>query len=106
MTTINSNDTSFTTQLRSHIAYPETGMNRKTLIKTDQTFAMLMCLSAGTEIPEHTAPRNVMLSVIEGCGVLTLNGEAVDLEPGVFIYMPARTPHALCASKNLAILHT
>ncbi|MEM8805471.1 MAG: cupin domain-containing protein [Cyanobacteria bacterium P01_G01_bin.38] len=106
MTIDSSNNTAFTTQLRSQIEYPATGIKRKELIKTDGCIALLMCLAAGTELSEHTAPRTVTLTVIEGRGILTLEGKPVDLEPGVFVYMPARTPHALQAVENLAFLHT
>ena len=101
-----SNETSFATQLRSQIEYPATGISRKRLVKTDGYTALLMCVAAGTQLSEHTAPRTVTLTVIDGLGMLELNGKKVDLEPGVFVYMPANTPHALQAIENLAFLHT
>jgi quercetin dioxygenase-like cupin family protein len=48
----------------------------------------------------------VTVTVIEGRGILTLDGREVALEPGVFVYMPAHTPHSLQALENLAFLHT
>lgn len=99
-------DTSFATQLRSQIEYPTTGINRKKLIKTDQQTALVMCLAAGTKLSEHSTPRTVTVTVIDGLGVLTINEKKIDLEPGVFVYMPANTPHALQAVENLAFLHT
>ncbi|MEO8892851.1 MAG: cupin domain-containing protein [Coleofasciculaceae cyanobacterium] len=44
--------------------------------------------------------------MIEGRGILTLEGREITLQPGVFVYMPAKTPHALHALENLAFLHT
>lgn len=58
----------------------------------------LICLTAGTEMLGHSASRNVSITVIEGCEIA--------LQPGVFVYMPAKTRHALRALENLAFLHT
>lgn len=96
----------FTANLRELADYTKPGVSRKALVKDEQTNLALVCLSAGTQMPEHTAPRNVSVTVIEGRGILTLAGQDVTLEPGVFVYMPAHTPHALHAIENLAFLHT
>lgn len=98
--------TAFTADLRALVDYSKPGVSRKALVKDGQTSFALVCLSAGTQMPEHTAARNVSVTVIEGRGILTLAGQAVPLEPGVFVYMPANTPHALEATENLAFLHT
>jgi quercetin dioxygenase-like cupin family protein len=96
----------FTTQLRDQADYTKSGVSRTSLVKNEQGQFSLVCLSAGTHLPEHTAPRNVSVTVIEGRGILTLDGREVALEPGVFVYMPAHTPHSLQALENLAFLHT
>jgi len=44
--------------------------------------------------------------VLEGKGILTLEGQDILLEPGVFVFMPANAPHALKAEENLAFLLT
>lgn len=95
-----------TVQLHDQANYTKSGVSRTSLVKDEQGQFSLVCLSAGTHIAEHTAPRNVTVTVIEGRGILTLDGREVTLEPGVFVYMPAHTPHSLQASENLAFLHT
>lgn len=92
--------------LRERATYDRPGVSRTALIHDEHTRFALVCVSAGTEIPEHTAPRNVSVTVIEGLGLLTLNGQSIALEPGVFVYIPAHLPHALRAIQNLAFLHT
>lgn len=96
----------FTTQLQELADYTKPGVTRKSLVKDDQVQFSLICLTAGTQMPEHSASRNVSITVIEGQGVLTLEGREISLQPGVFVYMPAKTPHALRALENLAFLHT
>jgi quercetin dioxygenase-like cupin family protein len=96
----------FTTQLQELADYTKPGVTRKNLAKDEYTQFSLICLTAGTQMPEHTASRNVSLTVIEGDGVLTLEGREIPLQTGIFVYMPANTPHALQAMSNLAFLHT
>jgi quercetin dioxygenase-like cupin family protein len=96
----------FTTQLQEQANYNKPGLSRKSLIKDEQVQFSLVCLTADTEIPEHVASRNISVTVIEGRGVLTLEGSEVILEPGVFVYIPANIPHSLRALENLAFLHT
>lgn len=96
----------FTTQLQEQANYNKPGVSRKSLVKDEQVQFSLVCLTADTEIPEHAASRNVSVTVIEGRGVLTIEGREITLEPGVFVYIPANIPHALRALENLAFLHT
>lgn len=93
-------------QLQKHLEYPEAGVLNKLLYKDDACQYSLFCLAANTEISEHTATRNATIQAIEGTGILTLNGEIITLEPGVFVFMAANAPHALEAKSNLAFILT
>jgi len=97
---------SLVTQLKDKIAYAETGILSKVLLKTVYCQYNLLCLAAGRDIAEHTSSRNAVVQVIEGQGTLTLEGQDIPLEPGVFVLMPANAPHALKATDNLAFLLT
>lgn len=92
--------------LHDHLHYPEAGVLSKTLLKQEGCQYTLFCLAAKTEISEHTSTRNATVQVLAGQGILTLEGEEIVLEPGVFIFMAANAPHALQASENLAFLLT
>ncbi len=65
-----------------------------------------MSLAAGMDIAEHAAGRNATVNVIEGQGVLMLEGKETVLELGVFVSIPANARHALKAATNLAFLLT
>lgn len=105
MTTTSTTSASFTAQLKESIDYSKPGVTRKAIVKDAQPPIALMCLTAGTELSEHTAARIVTLMVIDGLGTFTLEGREIVMEPGVLIYMPANTPHALRAEENMAFLH-
>lgn len=97
---------SLVTQLKDKIEYAQTGVLSKVLVKLPACQYTLFCLAAGTEISEHTSTRNAVVQVIEGRGILNLEGQAIVLESGVFVFMPANAPHALQAEENLAFLLT
>jgi len=94
----------FITQLKNEVEYGENGMHRKILVKDENRQAMLLCLKAGTHIPEHVAHHDGFMVVVEGRGILKLDGKETALEPGVFIALHANTPHDLTALENLAML--
>jgi nitric oxide dioxygenase len=102
--TTESSDRSFTTTLSDLIEYPASGILRKTLLKDNNIEYNLLCLVVGKELTEHTASRNAVITVVEGSGNLNLAGKDIALVPGVFIFMSARTPHAVQARSNLAFM--
>jgi len=93
-------------QLREVIEYPAAGVSSKILVKDNNCQYNLLCLAAGSEVTEHFSARNATVNVIEGKGILTLEGKDIVLEPGVFVFMPARALHALKAESNLAFILT
>ena len=44
--------------------------------------------------------------MIEGQGLFTLAGKEIGMETGVFIFIPANTPHAIQSSTELTFLLT
>jgi nitric oxide dioxygenase len=104
--TLTKTNDSFTVILQDLIEYPNQGILSKVLLKDNNCQYTLFCLAKGTEIEEHTSTRNVLVSVIEGEGILTLNSEEIPLKTGVLVFMPANAPHALQANENLSFLLT
>lgn len=104
-TTLVSSQTPFLS-LKDHLTYPESGVLSKVIWKSEVCQYSLFCLAANTEISEHTSTRNATVQVVDGTGWLTLEGEKIALEPGVFIFMEANAPHALAATTNLAFVLT
>lgn len=88
------------------IEYPQTGVKSKILLEDGNCRYMLMSLAVGMHIAEHASPRNATVNVIEGQGVLTLEGKEIVLESGVFVFIPANARHAVKAQINLAFLLT
>ncbi|MDZ8225031.1 cupin domain-containing protein [Nostoc sp. ChiVER01] len=89
MTNSITNSSCFITQLREKIEYPSAGVLSKVLLKDNACQYTLFCLAGNTDISEHTSTRNATINVIEGRGLLTLSGEDITLQTGVFVFMPA-----------------
>jgi nitric oxide dioxygenase len=105
MNTTTSNS-SFSTLLQDAIEYPKAGILSKVLVKDNNCQYTLFCLAKDTELEEHTSTRNAVITVIEGKGTLVLEGNAIGLQPGTFVFMKANAPHALKAESNLAFVLT
>jgi len=88
------------------IEYSQTGAKRKILLKDGSCQYVLVSLAAGMDIAEHTAGRNATVNVIEGQGILMLEGKEIILESGVFAFVPANARHAIKAVTNIAFLLT
>jgi quercetin dioxygenase-like cupin family protein len=94
------------TQLYQKINYEKSGVSRQILEKDDNATYALVCITAGTLIPEHSTPRTVFLTILDGRGILTIDTEKISLERGIFVKILPTVPHSLEAIENLAFLHT
>lgn len=105
MTSTTATNPTIAIQLRD-LESVKSGVSRTNLVKGEHSQFALMQLSAGTHLPEHQVPRCVSITVLDGHGILTIEGRKIALEHGVFVYMSPNTPHALHATEDLAFLHT
>ncbi|MBV9388719.1 MAG: cupin domain-containing protein [Chroococcidiopsidaceae cyanobacterium CP_BM_ER_R8_30] len=64
----------------------------------------LMSLGTEAELLEICDAKDVTLTVLEGQGSLTLYEEVLTLEPGMFVFIPAQTPHTLRTQASLIFL--
>jgi len=97
----------FNTQVKNLLnlmEFPREGIFSKVLVKGETSNHTLMCLSKGADISEHTSTREAVVTVLKGRGIFFIRKRKIKMEPGVFIFMPRNTPHALYASSDLAIL--
>lgn len=90
--------------LKEFIEYPKEGVLSKVLAKTDKNNVTLFCMAAGTEMSEHTSTKEGFVYVLEGNGVFNLEGEEINMQQGVFIFMKKDAKHSLKADENTAFL--
>lgn len=90
--------------LEEMMEFPKEGVFSKVLIKGETSNHTLMCLSKGTDISEHTSTREAAVTVLKGKGIFVAGNDRINMQPGVFIFMPKNVPHSLSAAEDLAIL--
>ena len=67
--------------------------------------ACLVSLQPGAVVPQHSHEHHAeIFDVVEGKGTFFLDGEAIQLGPGMTICVPANTPHGLQAGDHPWIL--
>jgi len=97
-------DMGFFKDLDSIMEFPKEGIFSTVLVKSDTYNYTLMCLSAGTDIDEHTSSKAGVVQVLKGKGIFRLAGKEIEMRQGIFIFMPRNAKHSLKADDNLAIL--
>jgi nitric oxide dioxygenase len=94
----------FEKDLNELMQFPKEGIFSTVLAKGDSMNCTLMCLSAGTDIDEHTSTKEGIVQVIKGKGTFNLQGEDIEMKEGKFIFMPKDAEHSLKAEEDTAIL--
>jgi len=94
----------FSKDLSELMKFPKEGIYSTVLTRSDNYNYTLMCLSAGTDIDEHTSTKVGVVQVLKGKGTFKLFDKDIEMKEGVFIFMPENAPHSLKADEDLAIL--
>ena len=69
---------------------------RKKLLGSDRIVAELVCYEPGQATPEHVHPKqDEIFYVVEGTGIMIVDGEEISLEPTGLILVKAREKHGV-----------
>lgn len=82
-------------QLKDLVDYQEGQVVSKTLVQNDQVSMTIFSFDKGEEISTHAAGGDAMVTVLEGTGRFTVNGEIFILNAGETLIMPKDIPHAV-----------
>jgi nitric oxide dioxygenase len=86
------------------IEYSKDGILSKVLINTNKNNITLFCMAKGTEISEHTSTKEGFIFVVEGEGTFNLEGEDIEMSPGVLIFMQKNAVHSVKAKENMTFI--
>lgn len=81
-------------------------MNRSLLIDRESLKVIRVNLAKGETLPEHTANADIVVAVVKGWGVFTVQGVAKAIAPGDVLDMLPNIPHAVKAQQGLEIIVT
>lgn len=93
-------------ELRDQLTYQQGQVVSKTLIQNDAVSVTLFAFEKDEEISTHESGGDAMVTVLEGTGRFTIEGDAFILHEGETIIMPAKKPHAVYGEERFKMLLT
>lgn len=93
-------------ELRDQLTYQQGQVVSKTLIQNDAVSMTLFAFEKDEEISTHESGGDAMVTVLEGTGRFTIEGDAFILHEGETIIMPANKPHAVYGEERFKMLLT
>lgn len=88
------------------IEFASDGIVSKTVMDKACGKVVLLCMSSGQSLSEHTASSPAVVHVLQGTGEFRLEEEVHLVKPGTWIYMPANLRHVVKAEQNLVFVLT
>lgn len=82
-------------KLKNLVDYQEGQVVSKTLVQNDQMSMTIFSFDKGEEISTHASGGDAMVTVLEGTGRFTVDGEVFILQEGETLIMPKDIPHAV-----------
>ena len=92
--------------LEKLIDYAADSVVSKTLLDKPVGTLTLFAFDQGQRLSEHTAPFDAIVQVVDGEGVITIDGKSNTVQAGEIIIMPANIPHAVTAEEKFKMLLT
>lgn len=92
--------------LCQEVQYQEGQVVSKTLAQNEHVSMTLFAFERGEEISTHESGGDAMVTILEGCGKITIAGTEYILMQGETIVMPAKTPHAVYGQERFKMLLT
>lgn len=93
-------------ELKEQVSYQPGQVVSKTLVQNQAVSVTLFAFEKDEEISTHESGGDAMVTVLEGRGKFTIEGEEFFLEAGQTIIMPARKPHAVYGAERFKMLLT
>ena len=81
--------------LKDQVDYQSGQVVSKTLVQNEYVSMTIFSFDKGEEISTHAAGGDAMVTVLEGKGRFTVDGEVFFLEAGDTLIMPKDIPHAV-----------
>jgi quercetin dioxygenase-like cupin family protein len=92
--------------LRGEPAYPTSGRNGITLVKSPALRVVLEVLRAGAELAEHRAPGPITVQVLEGEIRFSTGEDTFRVRAGELLALPPGRPHSVEAVRDSVLLLT
>ena len=95
-----------TLRLNELVDYQEGQVTSRTLAQNPHVSLTLFAFEKGEEISTHASGGDALVTVLEGTGRFTVDGQARILRTGESLVMPANVPHAVYGEERFKMLLT
>ena len=102
----NKTDVSLAKNLDEMVEFVHDGIVSKTIVEQPHGEVILFCMVSGQSLSEHTSSSPAAIHILRGRGVVQLEQERHQAEPGMWFYMPANLVHAVDSEEDLVFLLT
>ena len=92
--------------LKDQVSYQDGQIVSKTIVQNDHVSLTIFAFEKDEEISTHSSGGDAMVTILEGIGQITIDGEVFVLQSGETIIMPAKTPHAVYGKERFKMLLT
>ncbi len=93
-------------KLVSLVEYAADSIVSKTILDKPTGTITLFAFDKGQKLSEHTAPYDAVVQVIDGAGMITIDGKDINVSAGQIIVMPGNIRHAVKANERFKMLLT
>ena len=91
-------------KLKEEVAYQKGQVVSKTLAQNEALSVTLFSFDKGEEIGTHGSSGDAMVTVLEGVGKFTVDGQEYVLKRGETLVMPANKPHSVYGQEAFKML--
>jgi quercetin dioxygenase-like cupin family protein len=77
------------------VSYQNGSIVSRTIIDAPSGTVTVFAFDTGQRLSEHTAPFDALIEIVDGTGVITIDGKDHLVPAGSQIIMPANHPHAV-----------
>ena len=91
-------------ELKELVQYQEGQVVSKTLVQNELVSVTIFSFDKNEEISTHASGGDAMVTVLEGKGKFTINGEEYYLEEGQTVIMPKDEPYSVYGAEKFKML--
>ena len=85
----------FFTDLLNQLPISTEATTSRTVVKNDVLSQVLFSFDTGQALSEHASPKAVIVQVLTGKLLFTVEGESQEIVPGDVVYLAPNAPHSL-----------
>ncbi len=92
--------------LANLVEYSQDSIVSKTILDKGVGTITLFAFDKGQRLSEHQAPYDAVVEVVDGRGVIAIDGKDIEVGTGELIIMPGNVPHSVTAGEKFKMLLT